>query len=56
MVKDMLWLVAGLGATAYLLNLGIGIGEISPDNLPIVGNIDEAIATVILLEAYKRNK
>ena len=33
----------------YLLNLGAGILDIVPDNFPIVRNLDEATATVLLL-------
>lgn len=42
----------GLGilvSVAYLLNLGAGIFEIIPDNLPFVGNLDEAAFTAFLL-------
>ncbi len=37
----------------YLLNLTFGLIEI-PDNLPIVGNIDEAFATTVLLASLSR--
>ncbi len=36
-------------ATAYLLNPAAGIFEALPDNLPLLGNIDEVGATVLLL-------
>ena len=39
-------------STLYLLNLSAGIVEI-PDNLPIVGNIDEAAATAFLLACLR---
>ena len=41
----------GLGALSlvYLLNPGAGIIDLIPDNLPILGNLDEAAATLILL-------
>ncbi len=42
--------VAGLSGL-YLMNLGAGIVELGPDNAPVVGNIDEIIATVLLLRA-----
>ena len=41
-------LVMGLVMVVYLLNPLMGI-DLLPDNLPIVGNIDEAAATAILL-------
>jgi hypothetical protein len=33
----------------YLLNPDFGVFEFLPDNLPIVGNIDEVAATLLLL-------
>ena len=43
---------AGLGValgTFYLSNLGGGVIEVIPDNIPVAGNIDELIASVLLL-------
>lgn len=37
-----------LGAL-YLANIGWGVLEILPDNLPLVGNLDEAGATAMVL-------
>jgi hypothetical protein len=37
----------------FLANLTFGLIEI-PDNLPLVGNIDEALATAILVSALSR--
>ena len=44
-------LAAGFGLIAllYLLNPTAGIFELIPDALPIVGNLDEATATAVLL-------
>ncbi len=39
----------GLLALIYLLNPTAGIFEIIPDNLPLVGNLDEAAAATLLL-------
>ncbi len=36
-------------AGVYLLNFTLGIWEL-PDNLPVIGNIDEAVATALLLQ------
>jgi len=33
----------------YLLNIGIGFIELIPDNIPLVGNLDEAGAVTLLL-------
>ena len=39
--------------TIYLLNFTMGIIEL-PDNLPIVGNLDEFAASAILLRCLRR--
>lgn len=43
--------VSGMGLIAflYLLNPGLGWAELLPDNLPLLGNLDEAGATALLL-------
>jgi len=45
------WLVylIGLIGSAYLLNPTMGIIELIPDNLPIVGNLDEGAAMMMVL-------
>lgn len=48
-IKSLFVLATGLLAAAYLLNVGAGIVELIPDNIPIVGNLDEAGATLLLL-------
>lgn len=44
-------LVLAVGATSllYLLNIGAGIFELIPDNFPLIGNLDEAAATFLLI-------
>ena len=44
---------AGLLAVIYLLNPGAGIFELIPDNIPFVGNLDEAGAVALLLMCLK---
>ena len=39
----------GLASIVYLLNPTAGVFEILPDNIPILGNIDEASITLLLL-------
>ncbi len=41
-------LLAALSAL-YIINPGAGLFELLPDNLPLVGNLDEAAATALLL-------
>lgn len=41
----------GILSVIYLINPTLGVFELFPDNLPIVGNLDEAAATTLLLSA-----
>ena len=45
--------VADLLAFLYLLNPTAGIFELIPDNIPMVGNLDEATATMVLIAALR---
>lgn len=47
--KDFAVLFIGIISILYLLNISFGVIEFLPDNLPFVGNIDEALATTVLL-------
>ncbi len=53
--------LAALVGLVYLLNPGLGVFELLPDNLPVVGNLDEGLAFMLawygLLEFFegKRN-
>jgi hypothetical protein len=44
--------LAGI-AVIYLINPTAGFLELIPDNFPIVGNLDEAGATLILLNTLR---
>ncbi|MCB0780830.1 MAG: DUF1232 domain-containing protein, partial [Flavobacteriales bacterium] len=48
-MKKLLIAFAGLLAFLYLVNPTMGVFEFLPDNLPLVGNVDEATATMVLL-------
>ena len=48
-IKSLFVLLLGAISALYLLNVGAGFVEFVPDNLPLVGNIDEATATFLLL-------
>lgn len=37
----------------YLINPGMGLFEFIPDSLPLVGNMDEAGATALLLMCFR---
>jgi hypothetical protein len=45
--------LAGLLALLYLLNPTFGVFEFLPDNVPLIGNVDEALATAVLLGALR---
>ncbi len=44
-------LILGLICLVYLINPGAGVIELLPDNLPIIGNLDEGLAMTGLLMA-----
>jgi hypothetical protein len=59
------WLImlVAVGGLIYLLNPGLGIFEMIPDNIPFIGNLDEGGAAILvwyglveILEKRRRNK
>lgn len=52
-LKDVLVFCVGAVALVYLLNPGAGFLEFLPDNLPLLGNIDEAAAAGILIACVR---
>lgn len=52
-MKKIVVFIAGILATLYILNPTAGLFEIIPDNLPLVGNLDEAAAVALLLMCLK---
>lgn len=50
-MKNFLVLAAGGLAVLYLINPTLGFFEFIPDNLPLIGNLDEVAATALLLNA-----
>jgi len=53
MTKNILVAMVGIISLLYLINPGMGFFEIIPDSLPIIGNLDEAGAAVLLIAALK---
>jgi hypothetical protein len=49
LIKGSIVLLLGILSAAYLANIGAGVVEFVPDNIPLLGNIDEAGATLLLL-------
>jgi len=55
-MKKLHGLLSVLGVAVsliYLLNPGAGLIELIPDALPVVGNLDEAAATALLLACLR---
>lgn len=52
-MKKLLIACVGLLAVIYILNPTAGVFEIIPDNLPLIGNLDEAAAVALLLMCLK---
>lgn len=50
-IKAIFAALIGVLSAVYLINPTFGFFELIPDNLPIVGNIDEATATALLLSS-----
>jgi len=51
--KEMIVIGLGVIAALYLLNPLVLVVELIPDAFPIIGNLDEAGATVILLSVFR---
>lgn len=47
--RETIILILGFIAAVYLINPTFGVLEFIPDNLPLIGNLDEAGATVLLV-------
>jgi len=52
-VKKPVVFLLGLLSALYILNPTAGLFEILPDNLPFIGNLDEAAAVALLLMCLK---
>jgi len=48
-IKGKIVFALGVISALYLLNIGVGVIELIPDNIPIIGNFDEAAAAALLL-------
>lgn len=49
MFKNILFFIMGVISIMYLLNIGVGFFELIPDNIPFIGNLDEAGAVTLLI-------
>ena len=48
-VQTTVMLIIGALSLLYLINPGFGVFELIPDNIPLIGNLDEVTATILLL-------
>ena len=48
-MKNIIVACMGIISALYLCNIGVGVIEFIPDNIPFVGNLDEASAAILLL-------
>lgn len=48
-IASIIVALAGVASGIYLINPGWGVFELLPDNLPFVGNLDEAGAAALLI-------
>jgi uncharacterized membrane protein YkvA (DUF1232 family) len=47
--KDTVVLIIIILCSLYLINPTLGVFELIPDNIPFIGNLDEGVATTLLL-------
>lgn len=48
-MKSLIVAVVGAISLIYLVNPTFGVFELIPDNVPLIGNLDEAAATILLV-------
>lgn len=53
MLKKIVIIILGILSLFYIFNPGAGIFELIPDNIPFLGNLDEATAVIILLACLR---
>jgi uncharacterized membrane protein YkvA (DUF1232 family) len=51
--RSLIALIGGVIGLIYLLNPTAGVIEIIPDNIPFIGNLDEAAAVVLILGSLR---
>ncbi len=53
MQKNIVVIAVGILSALYLLNPSAGLFELIPDNIPGIGNLDEATAVFLLLSCLR---
>jgi uncharacterized membrane protein YkvA (DUF1232 family) len=54
MLRHIAYLASMAVLVLYIANPTGGLFELIPDNLPVVGNLDEAAATALLISLFRR--
>jgi uncharacterized membrane protein YkvA (DUF1232 family) len=52
-LKMVAYVVGIVASAIYILNPTAGVWELLPDNLPLLGNLDEAAMTAVLLSCLR---
>jgi len=52
-IKTILAIIYGVLGIIYILNPTAGVIELIPDNIPIIGNLDEAAAIVLVIGSLR---
>lgn len=52
-IKTLWTICYGLVGVIYILNPTAGVIELIPDNIPFIGNLDEAAAVILILGALR---
>ena len=52
-MKSLIVAFIGIISSVYLLNPSAGLFEFIPDNIPFVGNLDEAAASALILAVLR---
>ena len=52
-IKSIAIFFSGLVGLIYIFNPTAGIIEFIPDNMPVIGNLDEAAAVLLVLAALR---
>ena len=53
MIKTVVVIILGILSMLYILNPGAGVFEFIPDNIPFLGNLDEATAVMVFLACLR---
>jgi hypothetical protein len=53
LLKEMMIIGLAGVATIYLIYPSLGVFELIPDAIPILGSLDEASATIILINTFR---